>query len=135
MADKKLNEVTKVTDMAYVPVIMSDGSIGQIAKADLASVVAGILSTNKLYPFMTKGNVSGNLNDIGNGVYGYHLGVSPATNGPSDISIGIFICFNSHDTANGGNPKFQIIASVSPSLKVYVRMKWSDQWCPWTSLI
>lgn len=41
MADKKLNEVTKVTDMAYVPVIMSDGSIGQIAKADLASVVAG----------------------------------------------------------------------------------------------
>ena len=41
MADKKLNEVTKVTDMAYVPVIMSDGSIGQIAKSDLASVVAG----------------------------------------------------------------------------------------------
>ena len=40
MADKKLNEVQKVTDMAYVPVIMSDGSIGQIAKADLASVVA-----------------------------------------------------------------------------------------------
>lgn len=43
MADKKLNEVTKVTDMAYVPVIMADGSIGQIAKADLASVVAGII--------------------------------------------------------------------------------------------
>lgn len=43
MADKKLNEVTKVTDMAYVPVIMSDGSIGQIAKADLATVVAGLL--------------------------------------------------------------------------------------------
>ena len=40
MADKKLNEVQKVTDMAYVPVIMADGSIGQIAKADLASVVA-----------------------------------------------------------------------------------------------
>ena len=40
MADKKLNEVTKVTDMAYVPVIMEDGSIGQIAKEDLASVVA-----------------------------------------------------------------------------------------------
>lgn len=43
MADKKLNEVTKVTDMAYVPVIMSDGSIGQIAKADLATVVAGVI--------------------------------------------------------------------------------------------
>lgn len=41
MEDKKLNEVQKVTDMAYVPVIMADGSIGQIAKANLASVVAG----------------------------------------------------------------------------------------------
>lgn len=48
MADKKLNEVTKVTDMAYVPVIMADGSIGQIAKADLASVVAGQLGYNVL---------------------------------------------------------------------------------------
>ena len=52
MADKKLNEVTKVTDMAYVPVIMSDGSIGQIAKADLASVVAGIIK-----PFIDRGDV------------------------------------------------------------------------------
>ena len=48
MADKKLNEVTKVTDMAYVPVIMSDGSIGQIAKADLASVVAGVNSIYRI---------------------------------------------------------------------------------------
>lgn len=48
MADKKLNEVTKVTDMAYVPVIMSDGSIGQIAKADLASVVAGLIGNASL---------------------------------------------------------------------------------------
>lgn len=39
--DRALNEVKKVTDMAYVPVIMADGSIGQIAKSDLASVVAG----------------------------------------------------------------------------------------------
>ena len=48
MADKKLNEVTKVTDMAYVPVIMADGSIGQIAKADLASVVAERLALKAL---------------------------------------------------------------------------------------
>lgn len=47
MADKKLNEVTKVTDMAYVPVIMADGSIGQIAKADLASVVAGMIGLDE----------------------------------------------------------------------------------------
>lgn len=48
MADKKLNEVTKVTDMAYVPVIMADGSVGQIAKADLASVVAGVIANRNI---------------------------------------------------------------------------------------
>ena len=45
--DRKLNEVKKVTDMAYVPVIMADGSIGQIAKSDLASVVAGVVKNSK----------------------------------------------------------------------------------------
>jgi hypothetical protein len=52
MADKKLNEVTKVTDMAYVPVIMADGSVGQIAKSDLATVVAGVLSTKANTPLL-----------------------------------------------------------------------------------
>ena len=71
MADKKLNEVTKVTDMAYVPVIMSDGSIGQIAKADLASVVAGLLPivsvNNKgLVPKENYGIVSGFNSWVGN---------------------------------------------------------------------
>lgn len=67
MADKKLNEVTKVTDMAYVPVIMSDGSIGQIAKADLASVVAemiGYIGTNLIAASLDKGkSVDANVPD------------------------------------------------------------------------
>ena len=50
--DRKLNEVKKVTDMAYVPVIMADGSVGQIAKSDLASVVAGVLSTKANTPLL-----------------------------------------------------------------------------------
>lgn len=59
MADKKLNEVTKVTDMAYVPVIMADGSIGQIAKSDLASVVAGILNPGYVNKFNVKPSENG----------------------------------------------------------------------------
>lgn len=63
MADKKLNEVQKVTDMAYVPVIMADGSVGQIAKADLATVVAGLIglattSKNGLMPENQKGTTA-----------------------------------------------------------------------------
>ena len=58
--DKKLNEVTKVTDMAYVPVIMADGSIGQIAKSDLASVVAGMMNIigNSFYTSIVSGSES-----------------------------------------------------------------------------
>lgn len=67
MADKKLNEVTKVTDMAYVPVIMADGSIGQIAKADLASVVAemiGYIGTNLIADSLDTGkSVDANVPD------------------------------------------------------------------------
>ena len=63
MADKRLSEVTKVKDMAYVPVILSDGSVGQIAKADLASVVAGVIGTvspsnNGLMPAMGAATLS-----------------------------------------------------------------------------
>lgn len=60
MADKKLNEVTKVTDMAYVPVIMADGSVGQIAKSDLASVVAEQMNTvgNAFYTAFVAGSQS-----------------------------------------------------------------------------
>ena len=65
MADKKLNEVTKVTDMAYVPVIMADGSIGQIAKADLASVVAGILQVKTLINYGSIGNDANYLTTTG----------------------------------------------------------------------
>ena len=80
MADKKLNEVTKVTDMAYVPVIMADGSIGQIAKADLASVVAGVMDTNRLFPFMYKGQISDLNNVIESGYYitGFNSANSPS---------------------------------------------------------
>lgn len=80
MADKKLNEVTKVTDMAYVPVIMSDGSIGQIAKADLASVVAEMIPKEALTNlfFIRTENVDVN-NCVQTGIYQTRTG---ATNSP-----------------------------------------------------
>ena len=65
MADKRLDQVTKVTDMVYVPVIMSDGSIGQIAKADLASVVAEQMGN----PVGNKGDIVDANNCITSGIY------------------------------------------------------------------
>ena len=81
MGDKKLNEVTKVTDMAYVPVIMADGSIGQIAKADLASVVAGLLSLNNNSFFRVRGELASADSATDTGLYTYTGGT--AINGSS----------------------------------------------------
>ena len=78
MADKKLNEVTKVTDMAYVPVIMSDGSIGQIAKADLASVVAGIM------PYSVQGGES-SISDFNELKTGGLWSITSETNRPDPL--------------------------------------------------
>lgn len=77
--DKKLNEVTKVTDMAYVPVIMSDGSIGQIAKADLVSVVAGVIGS-----YNYKGFYDSNLDNLK--VQGFYNLTENVTNVPSEYS-------------------------------------------------
>ena len=79
MADKKLNEVQKVTDMAYVPVILADGSVGQIAKADLASVVAGLM------------NISG-LNVISTSLY-YGITLKISRNMRSTLR---FICYSTN---------------------------------------
>ena len=45
MADKKLNSVSPVTDAAYVYAETSNGDTVKISKADLASVVAGLIPT------------------------------------------------------------------------------------------
>ena len=115
MADKKLNEVTTVTDMAYVPVIMADGSIGQIAKADLASVVAGVLGTNKLFPFMCLGGASTDLNTVKDSGF-YRLASNSYTNGPSTSMYGVLIVFN--DTTSYIS---QMVLSLFGTPRVYVR--------------
>lgn len=99
--------------------------------------MAGLLGASKLFPFMAKGNISGDLNDATNGIYGYHKGVSSSTNGPSGISIGIFVCFDAPETGNGGNPKLQIVATETTELTiaVYARTKWSDRWTDWKKMI
>ena len=90
--DRKLNEVTKVTDMAYVPVIMADGSIGQIAKSDLASVVAGVMKTNGLFQFAERGDLKISANKIDkNGTYSI-MGSGRTLDLPLDY--GVLVSFN-----------------------------------------
>ena len=93
------------------------------------------MNTNKLFPFMLKGNASGDLNTIEDGIYAIHSG-SPITNGPSDITLGQLLSFSANGYGFGGNPKTQIITYANNNvLKVYMRSKWSNVWTYWTSII
>lgn len=121
MADKKLNEVTKVTDMAYVPVIMADGSVGQIAKSDLASVVAGEMYTDNLFLFTFRGVKSDANECIDSGFYR----VSFMSNVP--VNYGLLIVFS--DSAY----IFQIAASVTGH-SYYFRYKNEAEWGSWCNI-
>ena len=124
MADKKLNEVTKVTDMAYVPVIMADGSIGQIAKADLATVVAELmgnpLSTVAVCP-------NKNFNEITEAViFGFNATAdTEISNHP--CNVGTLIVFPSKNKNYG---VAQVV--ISNTGQIYARSLWGS-WNSWQS--
>ena len=124
MADKKLNEVTKVTDMAYVPVIMADGSIGQIAKADLASVVA-----EQIRPLaFTGSSFGGDLNDAKeSGIYDILKG---ATNIPTvTYESAAAVIVIKHD---GSNVKQLYLGRQN---EVFYRTMFNGTWDSWSSLL
>ena len=123
MADKKLNEVTKVTDMAYVPVIMADGSIGQIAKADLASVVAGYL------PYIT--NLYTNEQDFNNikkvGSYSFGVNKEGYSNIPNVQSLeGVLVVIISVSNSN----IYQIYLGIQDS-SLHIRSCYNGVWQGW----
>ena len=114
MSDKKLNESKIVKDMDYVLVTLADGSVGQIAKSDLASVVAGVIGTatnskNGLMPssqFLVRDTISAdvqitNFTQIKDGItffFGAGTSYFPQSNGVvfkmSGYNSALLICCN-----------------------------------------
>ena len=126
MADKKLNEVQKVTDMAYVPVIMIDGSIGQIAKADLASVVAGLIDFNASTQFKERGLISSgtNMDDLGMGIWNRYSGSYTINNKPPYDSF-IAVVYRS------GSYVVQIAYNAANNSQSVRRTYYGGNWTSW----
>lgn len=130
MADKKLNEVTKVTDMAYVPVIMSDGSIGQIAKADLASVVAGNIGLDGNVYFKYRGNCSNPDNATNSGHYDYSN--SSSTIGGSNY--GRLLCFYNAVFPTTWAWGVQFFFGDNNTFSYRTSIRKSGEWTSWRTL-
>lgn len=56
MADKKLNQVSQLTDFDYALVVKGN-DVAKVTKQQLATILGGLLTSLKLYPFMYKGIV------------------------------------------------------------------------------
>lgn len=56
MADKKLNQVSQLTDFDYALVVKGN-DVAKVTKQQLATMLGELLTSLKLYPFMYKGIV------------------------------------------------------------------------------
>ena len=56
MADKKLNQVSQLTDFDYALVVKGN-DVAKVTKQQLATILGELLTSLKLYPFMYRGIV------------------------------------------------------------------------------
>lgn len=98
MADKKLSSVSPVSDMNYVYAETASGETVKISKADLASVVAGLIP----YPFQYRNSIGyyGKIKDYNNAVDSgiYELKGSGGSNEPPTTKMyGVLIVMKAND--------------------------------------
>lgn len=102
MADKPLNQVTKVTDLSKVKTflaVMDDNTIQQMSKEDMATVVGGLVTTdNKFRKYFNRiGHTSSDdFNDYypEEGVTIYACGGFDTVNGPVSKPFGVIFSCN-----------------------------------------
>ena len=100
MADKKLNEVPVVSDIVTIFGKRSNGEIVQIDKSNLATLLGGLFTSLKLFPFMFRGDVNvtsydetGALDTV------IEMGIYKVK--PKQGVWGILVVFNAFDGAGG----------------------------------
>nr|UWG12041.1 MAG: hypothetical protein [Bacteriophage sp.] len=57
MADKKLNQVSQLTDFDYALVVKGN-DVAKVTKQQLATILEGLFTSLKLFPFMFRGDVN-----------------------------------------------------------------------------
>ena len=57
MADKKLNQVSQLTDFDYALVVKGN-DVAKVTKQQLATILGGLFTSLKLFPFMFRGDVN-----------------------------------------------------------------------------
>lgn len=95
MADKKLNQVSQLTDFDYALVVKGN-DVAKVTKQQLATILGELMNSLKLFPFMNKGRLTGtdDLNNVlTSGIYEIIAPTTGVLNG-KNIQYGILIVFS-----------------------------------------
>ena len=132
MSDKKMNDFPTAADGAFVYAEDANGNQIKISKADLASVVAELLKTNKDFiqkmAYMVQITGVTNANDIKAGHFAYISNANNVLNMPLNSTQGYLYCFG---LENGYRVQFYIEYSGTPYC---VRNYIFDAWGNWKEL-
>ena len=125
MADKKLNQVSQLTDFDYALVVKGN-DVAKVTKQQLATILGGLFTGLKLWrlPEANNGSSFGDANElISGGIY---------RNYPSDINM---------PSINSNNNGILIVLPVNNIMvlqvcyynigKLYIRLKWGTNWSSW----
>ncbi|OUO01413.1 hypothetical protein B5F97_07085 [Bacteroides clarus] len=135
--DIKIDEVQQVKDAAYITVVLADGSLGKIAKADLVELIRinmatatneykGLMGTSDLKNLsgLISDNNNINADNLPNGFYRYHQENYNEYNYPAAHG-----CILTIITDSVG---FQLCAEAWPQ-NFYIRQLW-DFWSDWKKI-
>lgn len=129
MADKKLNEVPVVSDIVTIFGKRSNGEIVQIDKSNLATLLGGLFTSLKLFPFMFRGDVNvtsydetGALDTV------IEMGIYKVK--PKQGVWGILVVFNAFDGAGGVVQKLYNATGAKYRVK---NSNTDNSWTDWKS--
>ena len=121
-SDMRLNDKPIAKDGAYIYAEAADGSQVKISKADLATVVAGILGS----PMVFKGELKGDANDI------YSNGIWASEGLSSNLPVGTGILIN-FETGRTAFKSMQLFAD-SNMTTLSLRINRGGYWKDWKSI-
>ncbi len=129
MADKKLNEVPVVSDIVTIFGKRSNGEIVQIDKSNLATLLGGLFTSLKLFPFMFRGDINvTSYDEMGALDTVIEMGIYKVK--PNQGSWGALVVFNAFDGAGG------IVQKLYNATGAKYRVKNSNtdnSWTDWKS--
>lgn len=94
MADKKLNQVSQLTDFDYALVVKGN-DVAKVTKQQLATILGELMKSLKLFPFMNKGRLT-ETDDLNNVLTSglYEISAPTGALNGKGIQYGILIVFS-----------------------------------------